>query len=175
MVDVPETGFTSVLPHEIWDMIAKVTHPDDLAILRLVSKSMNVAATRPFGLSCLAHRRFIISPYSLQGLVQLTAHPVLGTCLDTISLGTWRVNKDFEDSQTVVDETDIEGAAHEAALVQCPFERDEQHVRVLTQALNNIKHHNIEVGLGIHDDVVHDQVSGENSSRPTEPVSMPPM
>lgn len=173
MVDVPEPGFTSILPHEIWDMIAKATQLDDLANLRLVSKPMNVAATRPLGLSCLAHRRFIISPYSLQSLVQLTAHPVLGTCLETISLGTWRVNKDFEDSQTVVDGTGIGGAAHEAALVQCPFERDEQHVKVLTQALNNIKHHNIEVGLGMHDDVVHDQVSGDNGTRPTGPDSIP--
>ncbi|KAH0375169.1 hypothetical protein KCU89_g18109, partial [Aureobasidium melanogenum] len=142
--DVPEMDFTLVLPHEVWDMIANVTHPDDLANLRLISNSMNAATTKPFGLSRLAHRRFIVSPYSLQGLVQLTAHPILGTCLRSISLGTWRVNEDFEDPQAVVDGTDTKNYAHEAALVQGPFERAGHNVRILTEVLNNIKQHNIE-------------------------------
>lgn len=98
-------------------MIANVIHPDDLANLRLVSNSMNAAATKPSELSRLAHRRFIVSPYSLQGLVQSTAHPILGTCLRSIGLGTWRVNEDFEDPQAVIEGTETKNHAHEAALV----------------------------------------------------------
>ncbi|THX10307.1 hypothetical protein D6D13_05443 [Aureobasidium pullulans] len=70
-----------LLPPEIWDLVAATTNSNDLANLPLTNKTMNNAATRPFGLARLTNRRFIISPFSLKGLVELTAHPVLGRCL----------------------------------------------------------------------------------------------
>jgi hypothetical protein len=66
------------LPTELKKLV--VHHADDstLAKLRLTSKELNAITTKPFGQRLLAERRFVLSMHSLQGLVDLTAHPVFG-------------------------------------------------------------------------------------------------
>jgi hypothetical protein len=146
----------STLPHELLGLVAAAADPNDLANLRLTSKDLCAAATRPFGHSRLAHRRFIVSPHSLQGLVELTAHPVLAPCTKTISLGTYRIDDDYEHRLLEFDDTHTNEAAHAAAAIriQYSFERNGHSLHALRKALFNLKHRNIRVGLSVHDDVV---------------------
>jgi hypothetical protein len=164
---------TVALPLEVWGMIGTEADPNDLANLRLASKDMNAVATRPFGLSRLAHRRFIVSPYSLQGLVELTAHPVLGPCVESISLGTYRMNEDYAGFPVILYDSDTKNAAFEAAVVQCDFDKRGGASNALIKALTNLKHRNIRVGLGIHDDLVDDHNPRSDDLTPHDPEWTP--
>jgi hypothetical protein len=63
------------LPTELKKLV--VHHADDscLANIRLTNKELNAITTKPFGERLLSERRFLLSEHSLQGLVDLTAHP----------------------------------------------------------------------------------------------------
>jgi hypothetical protein len=150
-------------------MIAAAADPDDLANLRLTSKDLCAAATRPFGLSHLAHRRFIVSPCSLQGLVQLTAHPVLAPCMKSISLGTYRINIIYGRLVVEADDEKANSAALVAGNIQSEFERDGHSLHALRQALPTLKHRNIRIALGVHDDLI-----GDDSLHPGDPYPQGP-
>ncbi|THX45003.1 hypothetical protein D6D11_07723 [Aureobasidium pullulans] len=136
-----------LLPPEIWDLVAATANSNDLANLRLTNKTMKNAATRPFGLARLTNRRFIISPFSLKGLVELTAHPVLGRCLKSVSDTHYDV-------------------AHHAAVTRSRFETADLHIQLLIEALTNLKAHGGRVVLGLFDDVVEDRfLRSENPPR----------
>ncbi|CAD0093699.1 unnamed protein product [Aureobasidium mustum] len=68
----------SGLPTELKKMIVSCAEDSCLANLRLTNKELNVISTKPFGERLLAERRFMLSKYSLEGLIGLTAHPELG-------------------------------------------------------------------------------------------------
>ncbi|KAG2167320.1 hypothetical protein JADG_007059 [Aureobasidium aubasidani] len=104
-----------LLPPEIWDLVAATANLNDLANLRLTNKTMNNAATRPFGLARLTNRLFIISPFSLKGLVGLTAHPVLGRCLKSVSVGTYRISTEFRGCPEGSDDKQYDAAHHASA------------------------------------------------------------
>lgn len=71
------------LPTELKKLIVHHAEDSCLANLRLANKELNALATKPFGERMLAERRFMLSEYSLQGLVDLTAHPVFGKRSET--------------------------------------------------------------------------------------------
>ncbi|CAD0107351.1 unnamed protein product [Aureobasidium uvarum] len=66
------------LPTELKKMIINNAEDACLPNLRLVSKELNDIALKPFGERCLAQRRFMMTEFSLKGLVDLTAHPDFG-------------------------------------------------------------------------------------------------
>jgi hypothetical protein len=66
------------LPTELKKLIVHHAEDSCLANLRLTDKELNAITTKLFGERVLVERRFILSEYSLQGLVDLTAHPVFG-------------------------------------------------------------------------------------------------
>lgn len=66
------------LPTELKKLIVHHAEDSCLANLRLTNKELDAIATKPFGERLLAERRFMLSRYSLQGLVDLTAHPDFG-------------------------------------------------------------------------------------------------
>lgn len=75
--DISQPSFSN-LPIELEKIV--VYHAEDSCLpnLRLTNKELNAIVTKPFGERLLAERRFMLSEYSLQGLVDLTAHAVLG-------------------------------------------------------------------------------------------------
>jgi hypothetical protein len=161
-------------------MIATEADPNDQANLRLTSRSMCAAATRPFGLSRLAHRRFIVSPHSLQALIELTSHPVLGPCMASISLGTYRMDEEHEIRPVELDDTNTnddttDEAAHLAAVTQCSYERHGHFLDALKQAFTNLKSRKIRIGLGIHDDLVDDPYFQSDDIRSQDPDWRPAM
>lgn len=66
------------LPPELKRLVVHFAEDSCLPNLRLVNKELNAITTKPFGERLLAERRFMLSEHSLQGLVDLTAHPDLG-------------------------------------------------------------------------------------------------
>lgn len=68
----------SDLPTELKKLVVHHAEDSCLANLRLTNKELNAITTKPFGERLLVERRFMLSEYSLQGLVDLTAHPVFG-------------------------------------------------------------------------------------------------
>ncbi|KAG9952550.1 hypothetical protein KCU85_g1865, partial [Aureobasidium melanogenum] len=140
----------SSLPPEVILLIAAIVDPDDLASLRLVSKQWHDISTKLFGLAKLQYPRFIISPYSLQGLVDLAAHPVLGPCVRTIEIGTYRMKKYFVNTQPRLEASQ----ANTAALTQFPFGVTGLHIVLLTKALANLNKHGVVPMIGLFEDVV---------------------
>lgn len=145
-----------LLPPEIWDLVAATTNSNDLANSRLTNKTIYNAATRPFGLARLTNRRFIISPFSLKGLVELTAHPVLGRCLKSVSVSTYRISMKYRGCPEGSDDKQYD-AAHHASATQSRFEKADLHIQLLIEALTNLKAHGVRVVLGLFDDVVEDR------------------
>ncbi|KAG9698810.1 hypothetical protein KCU95_g2295, partial [Aureobasidium melanogenum] len=141
---------TLSLPPEVIYLIAAAADSDDLASLRLVSKQWCDISTKLFGLAKLQHPRFIISPYSLEGLVDLTAHPVLGPCVQSIEIGTYRMKKYFVNTQPRLEASQ----ANTAALTQFPFEVTGLHIVLLTKALANLNRHGVVPIIGLFEDVV---------------------
>ena len=66
------------LPTELKKLIVHYADDSCLGNFRLTNKELNAITTKPFGERLLVERRFMLSEYSLQGLVDLTAHPVFG-------------------------------------------------------------------------------------------------
>jgi len=76
-------------------------------LLRLTCKAVCNVVNKPFGEHFLAHRRFILTKHILTGLVELTAHSVLGSCVRSILLGTYDLGPCFSKSFSIADETDL--------------------------------------------------------------------
>ncbi|KAG9566619.1 hypothetical protein KCU71_g4147, partial [Aureobasidium melanogenum] len=141
----------ALLPPEILGAIIAHCRDDDLPNLRLTCKVINNASTLPSGRRRLAHRCFIFTKHSLQGLVDLTAHSVLGPCVRSISLGTSRLG--FR--ETIEPSTLNDRAPDSLAKKQHDFMITGSHLVMLAMALQNLKAHGHQSGitLGIHDEL----------------------
>ncbi|CAD0109127.1 unnamed protein product [Aureobasidium uvarum] len=76
------------LPDELLVKISNEVAPEDLPNFRLSCKTLANIAAKHFGEKRLAHRRFMFTEYSLKGLIDMTAHPIIGPCIRSILLGT---------------------------------------------------------------------------------------
>lgn len=169
------------LPTELKKLIVHHAEDSCLASLRLTNKELNAITTKPFGERLLVERRFMLSEYSLQGLVDLTAHPVFGKCFETIcrvirtrsdccqgpcvrkvllnthsfgpSIKNWRNTKGKKMPK-----------AKRGALWRriVSIDKDfsdkaiiDKKLNLMKHALSNLNEHGNRVTLGVHDDVIH--------------------
>ncbi|KAG9841228.1 hypothetical protein KCU68_g8734, partial [Aureobasidium melanogenum] len=150
------------LPVELKKMVVHHAEDSCLPNLRLVNKELNAIATKPFGERLLAERRFMLSEYSLQGLIDLSAHPDLGPCVRKVLLNTHGFTEKIGEWPKVIgkhmSKTEcravwkrIRVAKHEST----DFVETPEVVDLLSQALSNLKKHGQRVTLGIFDDVVY--------------------
>ncbi|THY31203.1 hypothetical protein D6D00_02344 [Aureobasidium pullulans] len=140
----------TTLPSEVLGIIVHHCDDGDLGNLRLSCKTLGTATTVPFGRRRLAHRRFIFTEHSLQGLVNLTTHPDFSPCVRSLSFGTHRLEGRTLSLQTDGEEQRLEMLAKK----QHDFTQSGAHVVMLVQALQNLtSHRNSQVTLGIHEDV----------------------
>ncbi|THY05092.1 hypothetical protein D6D03_03256 [Aureobasidium pullulans] len=120
------------LPVEVREKIASHSQLPDLANMRLTCKSLCIASTSEFARTFPSERRFVLTVESLEGLMKMTAHPIIGPRFTKISFSIHRIA--YNDPQ------DTRGAF-------------EQHKAMLTQALINLqKCNNAEATLGIFDE-----------------------
>jgi hypothetical protein len=83
------------LPDELLTNIANNVTPEDLPNFRLTCKTLANIAAKQIGQKRLAHSRFIFTKYSLQGLIDMTGHPVFGQCIKSIMFSTDRLTNDL--------------------------------------------------------------------------------
>lgn len=133
-------------------MIVAAAHPRDLASLRFASKLWCDLSSKRFGSARLRHLRCVYSPYSLQSLVDLTAHPVFGPCIQSFVIGTYRMKKHFVNTQPHIEAN----PANVAALIQFRFQQSELPMALLTQALENLNRHGVVPRIGLYEDVICD-------------------
>ncbi|CAD0108148.1 unnamed protein product [Aureobasidium uvarum] len=150
----------SSCPLEILHLIAAAIDSEDLVSLRLVSKQWCDLSSKLFGLAKLQHLRLISSPYSLQSLVDLTAHPVLGPCVQFFEVGTYRLKKHLVNTQPHVEAS----RANVAALTQFRFQQSGLHIVLLTEALKNLSRHGVVPKTGLFEDVIR-ATSGQEHHR----------
>jgi hypothetical protein len=142
----------SSCPLEVLQMIVAAAEPKDLASLRLVSKSWCNLSNKRFGSTRLRHLRCVYSPYGLQGLVDLTAHPIFGPCIQSFEIGTYRMKKHLVNTQPHLPAN----PANVAALIQFPFQQSRLPQNLLTKALENLSRHGVVPRIGLFEDVIYD-------------------
>jgi hypothetical protein len=147
----------SSCPLEVLQMIVAATDPQDLASLRLASKLWCDLTSKRFGSTQLRHLRCVYSPYSLQCLVDLTAHPVLGPCIRSFEIGTYRMRKYLVNTQPHLEAS----PANVAALIQFPFQQSGLPRVLLTKALENLSRHGVVPMIGLFEDVIRDESGKE--------------
>ncbi|KEQ63515.1 uncharacterized protein M437DRAFT_47062, partial [Aureobasidium melanogenum CBS 110374] len=64
------------LPPEIFNAVLDDVSGRDVMNLRLVCRHTSALSLHQFGHKCLTDLSFIWSPYSLQGLLDLSVHPL---------------------------------------------------------------------------------------------------
>ncbi|THZ18153.1 hypothetical protein D6C91_05635 [Aureobasidium pullulans] len=140
----------ATLPSEVLGIIVHHCDDEDLSNLRLSCKTLGTAATQPFGRRCLAERRFVFAEYSMQGLVDLTVHPVFSPCVRSLSFGICRLEMPkYESASTDASRQKLS----ELVDKNNDFVHSGTHMLMLVQALQNLKAHgNLQVSLGIFDD-----------------------
>jgi hypothetical protein len=138
-------------------MIVATTDPQDLASLRLASKLWCDLTSKRFGSTQLRHLRCVYSSYSLQCLVDLTAHPVFGPCIRSFEIGTYRMRKYLVNIQPHLEAS----PANVAALIQFPFQQSGLPRVLLTKALENLSRHGVIPMIGLFEDVICDESGKE--------------
>jgi hypothetical protein len=150
----------SSCPLEILTLIAASVDSKDLASLRLTSKLWCDLSSKRFGSTQLRHLQCVYSPYSLQSLVDLTAHPVFGPCIQSFEIGTYRMRKHFVNTQPHLEAS----PANVAALIQFPFQQSGLPMVLLTKALENLSRHGVVPRIGLYEDLICDE-SGQKYIR----------
>jgi hypothetical protein len=148
------------LPDELLTNITDHVSPKDLPNFRLTCKTLANIAAKQFGQKRLAHRRFIFTKYSLQGLIDMTGHSVFGPCIKSIMFGTDRPTNELQDllgslkKHKITDHTKamhVLQTYHERWIKHSAFLKSSDLSRMLVTALTNLSTIGINVSLGIFD------------------------
>jgi hypothetical protein len=146
------------LPNELLTNIADQVSPKDLPNFRLTCKTLANIAAKQFGQKRLAHCRFIFTKYSLQGLIDMTGHPVFGPCIKSIMFGTDRLTNELQvligslKKHKITDHTKamhVLQTYHERWIKHSAFLESSDLSRMLVTALTNLSTIGINVSLSI--------------------------
>ncbi|THW10139.1 hypothetical protein D6D24_08198 [Aureobasidium pullulans] len=141
----PPSSTLPGLPVEVREKIASHSQLPDLANMRLTCKSLCIASTSEFARTFPSERRFVLTVESLEGLMKMTAHPIIGPRFTKIGFSIHRIADN--------DPQGTRGAF-------------EQHKAMLTQALINLqKCKNVEATLGIFDEAKTNGPDAQQSLR----------
>ncbi|KAI5239720.1 hypothetical protein E4T42_08604 [Aureobasidium subglaciale] len=138
-------------PLEVLVIIASAIDPDDLPSFRLANSRL-CECSIDFFAEQLIDRRFVLSPYSLQGLVDLTAHPVFGPRVRSVALAAHQLKPEHD---TCHDEHSREAAAKQSRFIDTGH-----HVRMLSDALSNLDRHHVIPTLGVFQDISDTPATG---------------
>lgn len=79
LVTTTAVDHLSIFPTELLEAVADVFPGSSLPSLRATNKSISEALLRSFALAHFETRHHIYSTHSLEALVAITAHPILGS------------------------------------------------------------------------------------------------
>ncbi|THX56998.1 hypothetical protein D6D08_09236 [Aureobasidium pullulans] len=74
------------LPPEVLVEIFNLIDNKDLPNVRLTCKKLCEAANRPFGFANFTERAHVVSPYSINALVDITEHPIFGSYVKSVGI-----------------------------------------------------------------------------------------
>lgn len=131
----------SSLPPEIFNAVLDGLSGRDAMNLRLVCRHTSVLSSHKFGLECLADLSFIWTPYSLQGLLDLSKHS-FGRYVKRLSFAT-----NFVHAEKLTEHPDEQREARIKGVIEQWDERNE----LLVQALKNFQKLNVHPVLGVFD------------------------
>ncbi|THZ14616.1 hypothetical protein D6C91_07209 [Aureobasidium pullulans] len=85
------------LPPEVLVEIFNLIDNKDLPNVRLTCKKLCEAANRPFGFANFTERAHVVSPYSINALVDITEHPIFGSYVKSVGICSARagLEKDY--------------------------------------------------------------------------------
>ena len=132
------------LPPEIFNAVIEGLSGSDVVNVRRVCRRTNALSSHQFGLKCLADLSFIWSSYSLQGLLDISRHP-LGRYVRRLTFATHfiyaeRLTEDPTEQRT--------------ARLKNLFEQWEERNELLVQALENLQKLSVQPILGVYDILV---------------------
>jgi len=129
------------LPPEIFNTIVAEVSGRDVTSIRRVCRRANALSSHQFGLKCLADLSFIWSSYSLQGLLNLSRHP-LGRYVKRLTFATHFIYAERLTEDPVEQRT---------ARSKSIFEQWEERNQMLVQALQNLHAAGVQPILGVYD------------------------
>jgi hypothetical protein len=129
------------LPPEICNTIFEEVSARDVINLRRVCRRTNALSSHQFGLKCLADLSFIWSSYSLQGLLDLSAHP-LGRYVKRLTFATH-----FIYSERLTEDP----VEQRKARLQDIFVQWDERNKTLVRALENLQKLGVRPILGVYD------------------------
>ncbi|KAH0342579.1 hypothetical protein KCU81_g5647, partial [Aureobasidium melanogenum] len=129
------------LPPEIFNAVLDDVSGRDVMNLRLVCRHTSALSLHQFGHKCLTDLSFIWSPYSLQGLLDLSVHP-LGRYVRRLNFAT---NFIYAEKLTAVPDEQRE------ARLKNTFEQWEERNELVIQALKNLQKLGVQPMLGVFD------------------------
>ncbi|KEQ59067.1 uncharacterized protein M437DRAFT_20872, partial [Aureobasidium melanogenum CBS 110374] len=72
------------MPSEILSLIVNLVDSQSLKTLRLTNKRLCAISSGPFAKRHFSERKHVASTYSMEALVQITAHPFFGKFVKTV-------------------------------------------------------------------------------------------
>ncbi|KAH0415139.1 hypothetical protein KCU90_g14975, partial [Aureobasidium melanogenum] len=142
------------LPPELFSAVLDDVSGRDVMNLRLVCRHTSALSNHHFGLKCLTDLSFIWSPYSLQGLLDISVHP-LGRYIKRLSFAT-----NFIYAENLTEDPDEQREAR----LKNTFEQWEERNELVAQALKNLQKLGVQPILGVFD-VPWDFSDSRNDSR----------
>ncbi|KAG9650495.1 hypothetical protein KCU95_g16029, partial [Aureobasidium melanogenum] len=142
------------LPPELFSAVLDDVSGRDVMNLRLVCRHTSALSFHQFGLKCLTDLSFIWSLYSLQGLIDLSVHP-LGRYIKRLSFAT-----NFIYAEKLTEDPDEQREAR----LKNTFEQWEERNGLVAQALANLQKLGVQPILGVFD-VPWDSSDSRNDSR----------
>lgn len=129
------------LPPEICNTIFEEVSARDVINLRRVCRRTNALSSHQFGLKCLADLSFIWSSYSLQGLLDISTHP-LGRYVKRLTFATH-----FIYSERLTEDP----VEQRKARLQDIFVQWDERNKSLVRALENLQRLGVRPILGVYD------------------------
>ncbi|THW60211.1 hypothetical protein D6D20_05955 [Aureobasidium pullulans] len=157
------------LPPELLGRVFDFVDDKDLISLRLVCKDICAAANRPFAICFFAESRHVVTPHSIQGLVDISAHEIFGPYIKAVTICSARITYpvlvDEEEDEEVEQEDEDEGDADDdddeddddeedsddevEVVVDDSFVESGRLSYLLSQAFTNLRQYSRPIGLGI--------------------------
>jgi hypothetical protein len=129
------------LPPEIVNTILEEVSGSDVMSIRRACRLTNALSSHQFGLKCLADLSFIWSSYSLQGLLDISRHP-LGRYVKRLTFATHFI---YAERLT---EDPVE---QREARLQNSFVQWDQRIELVVRALENLRELSVRPILGVYD------------------------
>ncbi|THX14941.1 hypothetical protein D6D13_02512 [Aureobasidium pullulans] len=135
------------LPPEVLIEIFNLIDNKDLPNVRLTCKKLCEAANRPFGFAIFTERAHVVSPYSINALVDITEHPIFGSYVKSVGICSARagLEKDYLKYHRV----DIDTS--DKAILN-GYVKTGRFGRLMKRVFDNIRMHSQSVTISIYND-----------------------